>query len=269
MKSNDINQWIASNKSVWEKRTDAHVASDFYDMKSFLEGKSSLNAPELDLLENVNGKSLLHLQCHFGQDTISLARMGAHCVGVDFTESAVRTGNELAHKLKVDAKFVCCNVYDTREHVKEKFDIVFTSYGTIGWLPDLKRWANVVSESLKTGGAFVMVEFHPFMWMLDEEFKTIVYSYFNEEVIESTVTKSYASRDKLHEPMKEFGWNHPLTDVFTALSETGLSLEIFREFNGSPYNCFAGMELCSDGMYRFTQWKTKLPLLYGVRFRKK
>ena len=257
-----------ANKAIWEKRTDAHVASDFYNMKSFLDGKSSLNAPEIEILGDVKGKTLLHLQCHFGQDTISLACMGAQCVGVDFTESAVRTGNELAQKLHADAKFICCNVYDTRQHLSGKFDIVFTSYGTIGWLPDLKRWANVVSESLKQGGIFVMVEFHPFIWMLDEEFRSIKYSYFNEEVIESTVTGSYVSKDKLHEPMKEFGWNHPFSDVITALTGCGLKLEVFREYNGSPYNCFDGMEICEDGLYRFAHWKTKLPILYGVRFRK-
>jgi 2-polyprenyl-3-methyl-5-hydroxy-6-metoxy-1,4-benzoquinol methylase len=268
MKTNETDHLIAANKAVWEKRTDSHVNSEFYDMKSFLNGKSSLNRFELDLLGDVNGKSLLHLQCHFGQDTLSLARMGAKCTGIDFTESAVRTANKLAHDLHLDAKFICCNVYDTRKYVSETFDIVFTSYGTIGWLPDLKPWAKVVSESLKPGGRFVMVEFHPYVWMLDEEFRNIKYSYFNEEVIVSTVTGSYASKNELHEPMKEFGWNHPFTDVFTALSEAGLRMEIFREHDGSPYNCFANMQQHPDGLYRFVQWDKKIPLVYSIQFRK-
>jgi 2-polyprenyl-3-methyl-5-hydroxy-6-metoxy-1,4-benzoquinol methylase len=268
MKSAETDKWIASNKAVWEKRTTSHVNSEFYDMKSFLEGKSSLNTFELELLGDVNKRSLLHLQCHFGQDTLSLARMGASCTGVDFTGSAVATGNELAQKLSLDAKFVCCNVYDTRSHISETFDVVFTSYGTIGWLPDLKPWAKVVSESLKPGGAFVMVEFHPYVWMLDDNFQEIKYSYFNKEVIESTVTGSYASKEPLHDPMKEFGWNHPFSEVFTALLNAGLLMEIIAEYDGSPYNCFPGMEPGPDGLYRFLKWKDKMPLVYGIRFRK-
>lgn len=268
MNRTETDKLLAANKAVWNKRTDAHLASEFYDVQNFKNGKSSLNAFEIELLGNVEGKSLLHLQCHFGQDTLSLARMGAAATGVDFTDTAIAAAKELNDELGLDAKFVCCNVYDTRRHISEQFDFVFTSYGTIGWLPELKPWAQVVSESLKPGGMFVMVEFHPYVWMLDEEFKTIKYAYFNEEVIESISTSSYAAKEQLHEPMKEFGWNHPLSDVFSALTEAGLAMEVFREYNGSPYNCFANMEQHADGLYRFTNWGTKIPLVYGIRFRK-
>jgi len=268
MNSAEIDQWLNANKEVWDKRTASHLSSDFYDMKSFLEGKSSLNAYERDILQEAKGKSLLHLQCHFGQDSLSLARLGFRVTGVDFAETAIAAAKNLNEQLDLDAKFVCCNVYDTRQYITEKFDVVFTSYGTIGWLPDLQPWAKVVSDSLKPGGAFVMCEFHPYVWMLDEEFRTIKYSYFNDAVIESEVTGSYASPKDLHKPMTEFGWNHPFTDLFSALIANGLQLEIFREYNGSPYNCFPNMELHPDGLYRFKEWGAKIPLVYGVRFRK-
>lgn len=259
---------IEANKSIWNKRTDAHLASDFYDVKSFLKGKDTLNSLEIDLLGEIQNRSLLHLQCHFGQDTLSLARRGAKVSGLDFSETAIAAAKELNAKLNLTANFYCGSVYDTRKIISSEFDIAFTSYGVIGWLPDLKPWAKVISESLKPNGVFVMCEFHPYVWMMDEEFKTIKYSYFNDEIIESTVTGSYATPNELHPPMKEYGWNHPLSDVFSSLTEAGLKMEIFREYNGSPYNCFPNMELNSDGLYRFKEWGTKFPLVYGIRFRK-
>lgn len=262
------NSLIEANKTIWNKRTDAHLGSEFYDVKSFLEGKDTLNPFEIDLLGDIKNKTLLHLQCHFGQDTLSLARRGANVTGLDFSDSAISAAKDLSKKLNLDASFYCGNVYDTRKLIHATFDFVFTSYGVIGWLPELKSWAAVISESLKPEGIFVMCEFHPYVWMMDEEFKTIKYSYFNDEVIESAVTGSYASPQQLHEPLKEYGWNHPLSDVFSALTHAGLKMEIFREYNGSPYNCFPNMELNSDGLYRFKEWGNKIPLVYGIRFRK-
>ncbi len=264
----EIDQLLAANKAVWNKRTDAHIASEFYDVQKFREGKSSLNPIELNLLGNVKGKSVLHLQCHFGQDTLSLARMGAHATGVDFTDTAITAAKNLNTDLGLNAKFECCNVYDTRQHISEHFDIVFTSYGTIGWLPDLKPWARVISESLKSGGKFVIVDFHPFVWMLDANYESLEYSYFNHEIIVTDTTGSYASQINLHAPMKEYGWNHPFTDLLSALVREGLVLEIFHEYDGSPYNCFPGMEAGTDGLFRFTKWGKKIPLIYGIRFRK-
>lgn len=264
----EIDHLLAANRAVWNKRTDAHIASEFYDVQKFREGKSSLNPFELELLGNVKGKSVLHLQCHFGQDTLSLARMGARAIGIDFTDTAIAAAKNLNTELGLDAQFICCNVYDTRQHVKETFDVVFTSYGTIGWLPDLKPWAKVVSESLKPNGKFVIVDFHPFVWMLDDNYETMKYSYFNHEIIVTDTTGSYASQINLHPPMKEYGWNHPFTDLLSSLVREGLVLEIFNEYDGSPYNCFPGMEQHPDGLYRFSKWDKKIPLIYGIRFRK-
>lgn len=262
------NQLINANRELWNKRTDAHLASEFYGVEEFVAGKSSLNRFELDLTGDVNGKSLLHLQCHFGQDTLSFARMGARVTGVDFSDTAIAAAKQLAERISMPAEFVCCNVYDTRQHVNERFDLVFTSYGTIGWLPDLKPWAQVVADSLKPGGKFVMCDFHPFVWMLDEEYTNIHYSYFNHETITTDTTGSYASPKDLHPPMKEHGWNHPFSELFTALLNAGLLMEIMCEYDGSPYNCFPGMEKHADGLYRFAKWQNRFPLVYGVRFRK-
>lgn len=268
MKQLSVQELIAANRALWNQRTDAHMASQFYANQDFINGKSSLNTIELSLLGEINNKSLLHLQCHFGQDTLSLQRLGAQCTGVDFSNTAIAAAQTLNAQLGLNARFVCSNVYETRENVSDSFDIVFTSYGTIGWLPELESWAKVIAESLKPGGIFVICDFHPYVWMMDEDYKNIKYSYFNTEIIETDTTGSYAAGNNLHAPMKEYGWNHPLADLLGSLLRAGLQLEVFNEYDGSPYNCFPDMEQHADGMYRFKHWGKNIPLVYGIRFRK-
>ena len=137
--------YIEINKNSWNKKTDIHYDSDFYDNANFIKGQSSLNKIELDLLGDVKGKSILHLQCHFGQDTISLDRLGADSTGVDFSDKAIERAKELASLTNSDANFICCDIYELHQHLDKEFDIVFTSYGTIGWLPDLNKSARIVS----------------------------------------------------------------------------------------------------------------------------
>ncbi|HKK38655.1 MAG TPA: class I SAM-dependent methyltransferase, partial [Cryomorphaceae bacterium] len=149
------------NRQSWNDRVDSHLKSEFYDVEGFLKGQASLKEIELPLLGDVNGKSILHLQCHFGQDTLSLQRMGANCVGVDLSDKAIEAAQNLNEELGLNARFVACDVYEAPKHIDEKFDVVFTSYGTIGWLPDLDRWAEVIAHFLKPGGKLVFVEFHP------------------------------------------------------------------------------------------------------------
>jgi SAM-dependent methyltransferase len=264
----NVRKMLDANRELWDRRTKSHIESDFYDVTGFLLGKSSLNSYELDLVGDVHGKSLLHLQCHFGQDTLSFARMGANVVGVDFSPAAIEAANHFKAELDLKADFHCCNVYDTREVVSHMFDIVFSSYGTIGWLPDLTRWAMVIAESLSPGGVFVFAEFHPFVWMLDDQFVEIEHSYFNERVIETITKGSYTGSRQLHEPLIEYGWNHPLSDVLSALLNAGLSMEVFREYAESPYDCFPGMERLSNGRFQFKRWPGKLPLVYSLRMRK-
>jgi len=147
--------YLDKNRALWNARVAAHVNSDFYDMAGFRAGKSSLKPPELRLLGDLSGKSVLHLQCHFGQDTLSLARMGAEVTGLDFSDEAIRTARALAEELQLPASFVCGDLYDAPALLQRQYDVVFTSYGVIGWLPDLNRWAEVVASCLKPGGRFV------------------------------------------------------------------------------------------------------------------
>lgn len=257
-------EFFEVNKATWNEKVKIHSQSAFYDLEGFKNGKSSLMPYELKALGDVSNKSLLHLQCHFGQDTLSWSRLGAQCVGVDLSDEGIKLAKSLNTELHLDAAFVCCNVLDTSKFIKASFDIVFTSYGCIGWLPDLKPWAKIIAERLKTGGTFYMVEFHPIVWMFDYTSgkPDMKYSYNQNEVIYEEYKGTYAdeSSDMLS---KEYGWNHGLGEIITALTSAGLRIEYLNEYNESPYNVLPDLIKTASGMY-----KTKdglYPLIFELK----
>lgn len=260
--------YLDINRKTWNEKTAVHVTSDFYDVEGFLNGKSTLNNIELSLLGNVSGKKILHLQCHFGQDTLTFSRMGAKATGVDLSDKAIEKAKELNTQLHLDASFVCCDIYDLPNHLDEEFDIVFASYGTIGWLPDLDKWANVVQRFLKPGGRFVFAEFHPAVWMFDYDFKEIEYSYFNTESIIETVEGTYADK-KAALQNKTVSWNHPLSEVFSALLKNNLEITSFEEYDYSPYNCFNNTEEFEPNKFRIQHLENKIPMVYSLTAIKK
>jgi 2-polyprenyl-3-methyl-5-hydroxy-6-metoxy-1,4-benzoquinol methylase len=253
----------AINKDAWNKRTDVHVASSFYDLTGFLKGDSSLQATESGLLGDLQGKSVLHLQCHFGMDSLSMARMGAHVTGVDLSDKAIEKARELNGTLGLDARFVCCDLYDLDQYLDEQFDIVFTTYGTIGWLPDLEKWGALIQRFLKPAGTFVFVEFHPVMWMFDNQLAKIEYSYFNREAIVEESTGTYTDRNAPIE-YTEVSWNHSLDEVFSALLQHGISIEQFREYDFSHYNCFSNLQQTAPNQYRHLHLGGKIPMMYSI-----
>jgi len=260
--------YLELNRANWNERVDVHAASAFYDVEAFLQGKSSLNPIELELLGEINGKSILHLQCHFGQDSISLARMGASVVGIDLSDKAIAKAKELAKQTKADALFHCCDVYSTRAHVAGEFDIVFSSYGTIGWLPDLQAWATIISESLKPGGFFVFAEFHPFIWMYDNDFTRIAYKYFKDEAIIENEISTYTDGKGISNA-KTISWNHGLAEVMQSLIDSGLTIEVFKEYDYSPYGCFNHTEAYDPGKFRIKPFANHVPLVYALKAVKK
>lgn len=260
--------YIALNKNAWNNKTEVHIASDFYDMKGFLEGKSTLNSIELELLGAISNKKILHLQCHFGQDTMTFARMGAQATGIDFSEKAIEKATEFSKQLNLDTTFICCDIYEAPKYLKDQFDIVFTSYGTIGWLPDLDKWAKVVSQFLKPGGQFIMADFHPVVWMYDNDFKEVFYSYFNIEPIVEDETGTYADRYSEIEA-KTITWNHPISETLNALITNGIELNSFNEYDYSPYNCFNNTEEFEPNKFRIKTFENKIPLVYSIKGTKK
>jgi ubiquinone/menaquinone biosynthesis C-methylase UbiE len=233
------------------------------NLKQRANSKSTLHDIELKLLGDVKNKKILHLQCHFGQDTMTLARMGAKVTGVDLSDKAIAKAKEFSEQLNLDTTFICCDIYDAPRYLNEKFDIVFTSYGTIGWFPDIDRWAAVVSRFLKPNGQFVFAEFHPVVWMFDNDFKEVYYNYFNVEPIIEDESGTYA--DRFSEiSTQTMTWNHPISEVLNALLKNGLELKSFDEFDYSPYNCFNETEEFEAGKFRIKQLGNKIPMVYSL-----
>lgn len=258
--------YLEINKAAWNTRTPYNVNSEFYNNGSFKNGKSSLNDIELELLGDVTGKTVLHLQCHFGQDTLSLARFGATVTGVDFSNAAIAEADKLSAETGLPARFICSDVYELPEVLDEKFDIVFTSYGTIGWLPDLDKWAAVITKFLKPGGRFVFAEFHPVVWMFDDNFENVQYRYFKDESIIETNTGTYADNDAPIE-YETVSWNHGMGEVVTSLIKAGLTIDSLDEYDYSPYNCFKGMDEYEPGRFRTRVHGNKMPMVYSIAAR--
>jgi SAM-dependent methyltransferase len=253
----------AANRAHWNARVPYHLASAMYDVEGFVAGNRSLSTLEDDLLGDVRGLRVLHLQCHFGKDTLELARRGAHATGLDFSEAAVAAAEALAARCGLAARFVCDDVRTPRPEWFGQFDVVFTSFGVMGWLPDLTPWAANVARYLAPGGRFVFAEFHPAVWMFDNDFDHLAYSYFNRETIVEEESGTYADRDA---PIRHtsYGWNHDLGEVLTALLGQGLRLERFVERDGSPHDCFAHSVRGDDGLYRIAHLAGKLPMVFGL-----
>lgn len=173
-----MDHYFAVNRALWDAWTPIHERSAFYDVDAFRAGQLTLNSIEREQLEDVTGKQLLHLQCHFGLDTLSWARLGAEVTGVDFSERAIALARRLASEAGIPATFVCTNVYDLPLTWAARFDLAYASYGAIPWLPDLTAWARVIARSLRMGGSFHVIEFHPLVGMLDEDGHTLKYPYF-------------------------------------------------------------------------------------------
>ena len=258
-----MKDYLEINKNSWNAKVDYHMKSDFYFVEEFIAGRTSLNEPELKLLGNIKGKKILHLQCHFGQDSISLARMGAEVTAVDLSDKAIAEAKILANKCGVEVNFIESDVYNLPKVLEDKFDIVFTSYGTIGWLPDLEKWAKVILHFLKKGGKFIFVEFHPVVWMFDDDFTKIAYDYSSKEPIVETYEGTYADRNA--EISQQYVmWNHSLADVFQSLINENLEIKTFEELDWSPYACFKHTVEYEKGKFRINALEKKIPLVYKL-----
>lgn len=264
-----MGDYMNTNRELWDKLAKIHHDSEFYDIKGFLEGRQTLDPIDLEELPDLSGKSLLHLMCHFGMDTLSLARLGAKVTGIDFSSEAIDLANSLSKIAGIDAKFVCSNVYDVRKVLKERFDFVFTSAGVLTWLPDLEAWAKVISDSLKPGGTFYIREFHPFSYIFDDEDDAkdlqVKYPYFQgTEPLMFEEEGSYADKDAKTGVMKTYEWNHPVSRIINSLIDAGLRIDFFHEFDVTTFQALPFMIKRDDGRYVLPEDNDKLPLMYSI-----
>lgn len=255
--------YLKINKKLWNDKTPIHYASDFYDVKSFLKGRDSLNSIESGLLGNISNKKILHLQCHFGMDTISLAKRGAEVTGIDLSDQSIKLARDLNIKAGTNANFIQSDVYSLPENLNKQFDIVFTSYGTVGWLPDIMKWAEIIHHFLNPGGRFVMVEFHPVVWMFDDNFKEIVYKYADTNPIIEELKGTYTNRTA-NIKNKSVSWNHGLGNILDALIQMELVITGFQEYDYSPYDCFKNTVEIEQGKFQIQGLEGKIPMLYSV-----
>lgn len=260
--------YLEINRQSWNNRIETHLQSEFYDLDSFLKGKTSLNDVELKLLGDIKGKHVLHLQCHFGQDTISLTRLGAEVTGVDLADKAIQSAKQIAQDTNSNADFICCDIYNLPNHLNKQFDIVFASYGVIGWLPDLDKWAKIISKFLRPGGKFVFVEFHPIVWMFDENFEKIAYNYSNSGAIVESENGTYANKTASIS-QENVTWNHSLSEVINSLIKNEVEINSFDEYDFSPYNCFNKTIEFAPNKYRISHLDNKIPMLYSITATKK
>lgn len=264
-----LNQYFEANQRLWDNKTKFHVESAFYDMEAFLAGKTSLRKIELAELGDLKEKKLLHTQCHFGQDTLSMQRMGAHCTGMDFSKKAIEQARDLNKQLGLDAQFICCNLLDLDQHLKEIFDVVYTSYGVITWMPDLNLWAQQIASRLKPGGIFHMIEFHPVLYMFDWEKNSLEYNYFNPGPPNKEVEEGTYADKKAKIKMEEYFWTHSLGDVLDSLLKVGLEILSFNEYDYSPYNIFDGCLHRTEQEFVFEHNKLSIPHVFSIKAVKK
>jgi 2-polyprenyl-3-methyl-5-hydroxy-6-metoxy-1,4-benzoquinol methylase len=251
------------NRELWNAKTAVHLKSDFYNLPGFLKGETSLKSIELEMLGDISGKSVLHLQCHFGQDSISLARMGANVTAVDLSDQALKKGRELAIETKTQVTFIESDVLKLIGKIDQKFDIVFASYGCVAWLDDLDKWAKTVSHHMKPGGKFVFVESHPVLWMMDEAVDQVKYSYFKAEPFVELETSSYTDSSN-HKELQSVSWNHSFSEVLNALLRHRISIQQFDEFDYFPYPIFEDGTETEKGRFRPKTHGDKLPLTYAL-----
>lgn len=264
---NPNQKYLEANQKLWNTRTGIHVKSDFYNLPAFMKGETSLRNIELEELGSVEGKSLLHLQCHFGQDTLSFSRMGANATGLDFSEEALNAGRNLAKELGLDTQFVQSDVLNIGNKLNRQYDIVFTSYGVLGWLPDLTAWAASVSRHLKAGGTFYIVEFHPFYNVLNEKGE-FHYNYFFSTTPDLDIAEHTYTDGEKHEKLDEYWWNHSLSDVINALLGEGLEMEFMHEYPYLTYKLAKDMLEIEPGRWVFPHLKESIPYIFSMKWKK-
>ncbi|MER5938398.1 class I SAM-dependent methyltransferase [Streptomyces sp. NPDC001928] len=270
MPSTTPTNWNDANRALWDERVPLHAEGAFYDLDGFRAGTDPLRDFELAEVGDVTGRSLLHLQCHMGQDTLSWARHGAaRVVGLDFSAPAVDTARSLAADLGLGpdrAAFVTSDVYDAADAVPDpSYDIVYTGGGALCWLPDLTRWAETAASLVAPGGFLYLAEFHPLTEVLDDETGSrVVRDYFDRDAQVYDIPGTYASDSMDTVNNRSVEWQHPIGEVVTALAATGLRIEFLHEHDVSLFRRFETFEE-RDGYHRFPAGRPRIPLMYSLK----
>jgi len=269
-----MKKYFDANLKRWNELADIHFTGDFYNVKKFKEGGVSITDLERKEVGDVKGKKLLHLQCHFGKDTLSWSRLGAKATGVDFSSRAINLAQQLNQEIGEKVDFVHSNIYDLKETnlIPESFDIVYTSHGTIYWLPDLTEWAKIIAYYLKQGGFFYIADGHPTGCIFDDEDPKdlkIRYPYFHEEKpLKFEEEGSYADENVKLANKTEYGWVHDMGDMVNNLINAGLTIEFIHEYPFVSWKALPFLEEREDGWWYLPEKYPQIPLTLTIRARK-
>ena len=268
--------YLEANRKRWDESVAVHAASEFYGVDRFLAGESTLTQLDLDEIGDVDGRSLLHLQCHFGLDTLSWARLGAEVVGVDFAPSAILLARDLAAQTGLDATFVECDVYDSLERLSElvgSVDLVYVNLGALCWLPSIRDWAEVCARFLRPGGQLYVRDVHPIAFTLDDEAAAGVlqlrYPYFETaEPLSWSGDDDYADGSATFEHQTTYEWNHSLGEIVSAVIDAGLTIDFLHEHDWTVYRALPWLNETEPGIWRLPQIDgnsdRRLPLMFSL-----
>ena len=269
---------LESTRLSWNVATRNHNAHKGDQARFLREGGDVLFAEELALLGDVRGRRLAHLQCNAGQDTLCLARRGAIATGIDLSDEAITFARKLSVDSGIAANFERSDVVAWMDRTDERFEIVFSSYGAVGWLPDIAAWARGIERILSPGGRFVYVEFHPLVWSLDgtslskddyfetRPFRSPVSDYVKES---GTGLGAIELGPTVENTISATSYQYPVSTIITALARAGLRLERFEEYphcNGCKLN--TSLELDADRRWKFPDGHTRVPMMFGIEFSK-
>nr|WP_042183929.1 class I SAM-dependent methyltransferase [Kibdelosporangium sp. MJ126-NF4] len=273
MESVSINS-VAINKALWNERAPAHAASPDYGFDRFVADPAHLSSvvrfdqPRLGPIDGLRG---VHLQCHIGTDTLSLARLGARMTGLDFSPVALAQARKLTEAAGAEIPFHEADVHDAVDVLgAESFDFVYTGIGALCWLPSASRWARVVSSLLRPGGRLFIREGHPMLWGLDETAPTPYphYPYFEHaEPMVFNEDSTYVSTDVSFAHCASHSWNHGIGEIITAVLDAGLRLTQFVEHDSVPWNAVPGHMTKDEAIdeYRFTDKPTRVACTYTLQ----
>ena len=265
-----VDHYFESNRRRWDEAVAIHLRSKggVYRVDEFRRGLDVLGPIEREELGDVTGKHILHLQCHFGLDTLCLARRGAHVTGLDFSPKAIEAARALAADCSLEARFVQADVYDAASVIPDRFDLVFASWGAINWIPDIDRWVGVAGQMLRPSGSLYLLEGHPAAMALEEDDAGrlfLQHAYFQgPDPVASDDLHTYTGDEEQLVNTRAYEWLHPLSTILEALRRSGLRLDAFREHDRLPWQNFASMTRDSEFMWRLPNDSPSFPLAFSL-----